>query len=419
MLTKFKWLSMALKNAMRNRRRSAVTLAITATGTAAALLGGGFALYTYESLAEASARDTGHLVLAARGHFDGVENMPLEHGLRNAPALTGQLLARPEVKRVLPRLQFSGLVSNGDKSEIFLGTGVDAAQEFLVKGPFMKREAGELLDYQAAGKDAGKGPGLVIGKGLARILNAQPGSVLTLMATTVNGSLNAVDARVTGIVSTGISDIDKRLAMVELSTAQALLLTDKVSTLSVYLNDIALTDATAAALRMPGASGISAPALEVRTWLQQAVFYQSVKGLYDRIFGFLGAIVLVIVLFSVTNTLAMAVLERTREIGTLRAMGATPAEVMRVFTLEGLALGSGGALAGMLLAGGVALFLLLAGIQMPPPPGRSNGYPLAVSVSAPVYAAAVLAVALLSALASWFISRKAARQSVVEALAHV
>ena len=157
----------------------------------------------------------------------------------------------------------------------------------------------------------------------------------------------------------------------------------------------------------------------MRTWLQQAVFYQSVKGLYDRIFGFLGAIVLVIVLFSVTNTLAMAVLERTREIGTLRAMGATPGEVMRVFTLEGLALGSGGALAGMLLAGGVALFLLLAGIQMPPPPGRSNGYPLAVSVSAPMYAGAVLAVALLSALASWFISRKAAKQSVVEALAHV
>ena len=405
----FKWLSMALKNAMRNRRRSLVTLAITATGTAAALLGGGFALYTYESLAEASARDTGHLVLAARGHFDGVENMPLEHGLQDAPALTHRLLARPEVKRLLPRLQFSGLISNGDKSEIFLGTGVDAAQEFLVKGPFMKREAGELLDSPAPGK----GPGMVIGKGLAKILNAQPGSVLTLMATTVNGSLNAMDVRVTGIVSTGISDIDKRLAMVDLATAQALLLTNKVSTLSVYLNDITLTDATAAALRSTGG------ALEVRTWLQQAVFYQSVKGLYDRIFGFLGAIVLVIVLFSVTNTLAMAVLERTREIGTLRAMGATPGEVMRVFTLEGLALGSGGALAGMLLAGGVALFLLLAGIQMPPPPGRSNGYPLMVSVSAPMYAGAVLAVALLSAAASWFISRKAARQSVVEALAHV
>lgn len=410
MFTSFKWLAMALKNAMRNRRRSVVTLAITATGTAAALLGGGFALYTYESLAEASARDTGHLVAAAPRYFDGIENMPMEHGLPNAPELTRQLLARPEVKRVLPRLQFSGLVSNGDKSEIFLGSGIDATQEFVVKGPFMKREAGELLDNQAPGK----GPGMVIGKGLAKILAARPGSVLTLMSTTVNGSLNAVDVTVTGVVSTGIAEVDKRLAMVDLATAQSLLLTDKVSTLSIYLNDIAQTDATAAALR-----GTHGGALELRTWLQQAVFYQSVKSLYDRIFGFLGVIVLVIVLFSVTNTLAMAVLERTREIGTLRAMGATPGEVMRLFTLEGLALGSGGAIAGALLAGGMALFLLLSGFQMPPPPGRTDGYPLAVSVSAPMYAAAVLAVALLSGAASWFISRKAAKQSVAEALAHV
>jgi putative ABC transport system permease protein len=413
MFTKFKWLSMALKNAMRNRRRSLVTVAITATGTAAALLGGGFALYTYQSLAQASARDTGHLVVAAPGQFDGIDNLPLEHGLEQPEAVAQQLLARPDVKRVLPRLQFSGLISNGDKSEIFVGTGVDATQEFVVKGPFMKREAGELLDAQAPG-DGKAAPGIVIGTGLAKILNAQPGSALTLMSTTVNGALNAADVTVTGVVSTGIADIDKRLAMVDLSTAQTLLQTRKVSTLSVYLKDLELADATAAQLRTQHGAR-----LEVRTWLDQAVFYLSVKSLYDRIFGFLGVIVLVIVLFSVTNTLAMAVLERTREIGTLRAMGATPGEVMRVFTLEGMALGSGGALAGMALAGGVALFLLVAGVQMPPPPGRTDGYPLAVAVSAPMYAGAVVVVTLLSACASWFISRRAAHQSVVEALSHV
>ncbi|MES2130402.1 MAG: ABC transporter permease, partial [Pseudomonadota bacterium] len=323
MLTKFKWLSMAVKNASRNRRRSIVTLAITAIGTAAALLGGGFALHTYQSLAQVNARDTGHLVLAAPKYFDGVEAAPLEHGLQDVDKVTRELLALPEVQRVLPRLQFSGLISNGDKSEIFLGTGVDTNQEFVVKGPFMKREEGELLDNQPKGV----GPGIVIGKGLAKILGAHPGSSLTLMSTTTSGSLNALDVVVTGVVSTGIADVDKRLAMVDLKTAQSMLATNKVSTLSVYLDHIDHTDAMAASLK--AAKGDK---LEVRTWLEQALFYQSVKSLYDRIFGFLGVIVLVIVLFAVTNTLAMAVLERTREIGTLRAMGATPAEVMRVFT---------------------------------------------------------------------------------------
>ncbi|XLZ70499.1 FtsX-like permease family protein [Massilia sp. SR12] len=409
-----KWLVLACRNAMRNRRRSVVTLAIAATGTAAALLGGGFALHTYESLAQASARDTGHLVLAAPGQFDGIDNMPLEHGLAGSTALTRELLAHPQVSRVLPRLQFSGLVSNGDKSEIFLGTGVDARQEFLVKGPFMKLEQGALLDDGGGATVAGRGPGIVLGKGLARILNAKPGSALTLMSTTTAGSLNAIDVTVTGIVSSGIADIDKRLAMVDLSTAQGLLVTDKVSYLSVYLDELEHSDAVGQAWRVQYAGK-----LEIRSWLEQAVFYQSVKGLYNRIFGFLGVIVLVIVLFAIANTLSMAVLERTREIGTLRAMGTTPGEITRLFTLEGMVLGSGGAFLGMALAAGVALALLRFGIQMPPPPGRTTGYPLVVTVSPAMYAAAALAVTILAALASLLVSRKAAKQPVVEALAHV
>lgn len=405
----FKWLSLACRNAMRNRRRSLVTLAITATGTAAALLGGGFALYTYQSLAQASARDTGHLVLAAPGQFDGNDNMPLEHGLAGSRQLTRELMAQPRVTRVLPRLQFSGLVSNGEKSEIFLGTGVDARQEFLVKGPFMKVEEGALLDEGPVA-----GPGIVLGKGLAHILNAHPGTSLTLMSTTTAGSLNAVDVTVTGIVSSGISDIDKRLAMVDLSTAQGLLVSDKVSYLSVYLDELEQSDALGAAWRKQYAGK-----LEVRTWLDQALFYQSVKGLYNRIFGFLGVIVLVIVLFAIANTLSMAVLERTREIGTLRAMGTTPGEVTRLFSLEGLVLGGGGALAGMVLAAGMSMALLVLGIHMPPPPGRTSGYPLVVAISPILYASAALAVTLLATLASFLVSRKAANQPVVEALAHV
>ncbi len=410
MFANFKWLSMAVKNAGRNRRRSLVTLAITAMGTAAVLLGGGFALHTYQSLAQFSARDTGHLVVAAPGHFKDMDNVPLETGIKEPEALKAKLLSLPAVTRVLPRLQFSGLISNGDKAEIFLGTGVDATQEFVVKGPMMKQVSGTSLDV----KRPDGGPGVLLGKGLAKILNATPGSSLTLMSTTTSGSLNAIDVTVVGVVTTGIADVDKRLAMVDLETAQSLLLTKKVSVLSVYLDDIEATDATHGQLvQMLGAT------VEVRTWLQQAVFYLSVKSLYDRIFGFLGVIVLVIVLFAVTNTLAMAVLERTREIGTLRAMGTTPSEVMRLFTLEGLVLGGSGAIAGMLLAGGIALGLLYFDVQMPPPPGRTNGYPLVVVVSLSMYAISALVVTILSAFASLFVSRGAAHQKVVEALAHV
>ena len=59
-----RWVRFALRNTLRNRRRSLATVTLTALGSAAILIGGGFALYTYESLQQAAARDTGHLIVA-------------------------------------------------------------------------------------------------------------------------------------------------------------------------------------------------------------------------------------------------------------------------------------------------------------------------------------------------------------------
>ena len=87
----FRWLKFALQNTLRNRRRSLVTVSIAALGTAGILLAGGFALYTYESLAEAAARDTGHLVIGKPDQFVKDEETPLQHGLDNASEVRAKL----------------------------------------------------------------------------------------------------------------------------------------------------------------------------------------------------------------------------------------------------------------------------------------------------------------------------------------
>ncbi len=402
-----KWLLFAFKNVLRNRRRALMALAITAVGTAAVLVGSGFALFTYDALREVSSRDTGHVVVAQRDYFDGDEDMPMQNGLADATAQADKLRALPGVRAVLPRIQFSGLISNGDKSAIFIGAGVTPLTDFQMRGVQTGFVAGEPF---AAGATA---PEVVIGKELAKLMKAKVGSGLTLLATTTEGNLNAVDVTVSGIVSVGVPDIDRRLVYTDIAAVQRLLLTDKVSTLSIYLRDKEGTDALAASLAAAN------PQLAVRTWLDLALFYQSVKALYNRIFGMLGLIMLVIVLFAMTNTLGMAVAERTREIGTLRAIGTHPGELVRVFLLEGVVIGAGGALAGMLFAGATRFALLYAGLQMPPPPGRSTGYPLLVNFSAPLYLAVGVAVIAVSALAAYMASRKAAQRPITEALAHV
>ncbi len=402
----FRWLKFAWQNTLRNRRRSLVTVSIAALGTAAILLAGGFALFTYESLAQAAARSTGHLILGKPDQFTHDEDTPLQHGLDNATALRASLLTDTGVRSVLPRVEFSGLISNGDKSTVMMATGIDPDAEFSVKGPFLTVTAGAALASGAAE------PEVMLGDALARSLKARPGSSLTLLASTAEGALNAMDVRVKGVFSTGVPDVDRRLVYTDIGTAQKLLGTQRVSSLGVFLSRMEFT--TGAQQRLAAAN----PALTVQTWIDQAFFYRSVRDLYKRIFGALGLIIGLIVVFVVTNAMAMAIIERTREIGTLRALGTLPAQLMRTLALEGMVLGGVGALAGALLSLAVSLLLYLVPLEMPPPPGRSVGYPLNITIDPALYLATVAAMVALTMLASAWVARKTVHMPVVDALAH-
>lgn len=400
------WARFAWLNTRRNRRRSLVTVAIAALGTAAILLAGGFALSTYQGLAEASARTTGHLVLARTAQFDGFEDTPLQHGLTDAQALRQRLLADPAVRQVLPRVEFGGLISNGDKSVIMMGVGIEPDAEFAVKGPFLTVQAGREL----AGAERGA---VMLGAGLARNLKAQPGASLTLLAGTTEGAMNALDVTVAGVVSTGVPEIDQRLVYTDVATAQRLLVTDRVSSLGIFLDRMEATLPARARL------GASLPDLALRTWEEQAPFYRSVRALYNRIFGALGLIIGVIVVVVVANAMAMSVIERTREIGTLRALGTRPGQLLQTLAMEGLLLGAAGGAIGAAITVAVSVALQLFPVMMPPPPGRSIGYPLLITLDAGLMLATLGLVTVLVALASGWVARRTVRLPVVAALGHV
>jgi putative ABC transport system permease protein len=400
------WLGFAVQNTLRNRRRSLVTVAIAGLGTAAILLAGGFALYTYQALEQAAARSTGHLIVGEPEQFSKDEDTPLQYGLDDHAKISAALLADPDVRQVLPRITFSGLISNGDKSTVMLATGVEPDSEFAVKGPFLTMTAGDVLASGATQAE------VMLGDTLARSLKAKPGTSLTLLASTTDGALNAIDVVVKGVFSTGVPDIDKRIVYTDIATAQKLLNTQRVSTLGVFLKSMGATEG--ARQRVAAAY----PKLEVQTWLDQAFFYKSVRALYNRIFGALGLIIGVIVVFVVTNAMAMAIIERTREIGTLRALGTLPSQLLTSLALEGMVLGGVGAIAGALVALTISMLLYVVPVQMPPPPGSSRGYPLYINVDPAIYAATLVAMVALAMLASAWVARKTVHTPVVDALAH-
>jgi putative ABC transport system permease protein len=411
-------LRIAFLNLKRNGRRSTLSILIVAIAIFALTSAGGFGLYTYDSLKESTARDTGHLTISQPDYFEKDEEMPLANGLASSASITQQLIANQHVRGVQPRIDFTGLVSNGSKSTIFVGIGVNE-REFDMKGPFLDVRDGKTLSSPQSSRYDPSEPEVMLGVDLARNLSVQPDDWVTLLATTSDGALNAYDYKVRGIYSTGVPELDKRQLYIHVTSAQELLSSDKVSTLSVFLFDTALTDTMQSWVEQTLAQVELPQAVEVTPWQERAFFYTKVKDLYDRIFGIMGAVMAMVVFVALFNTMTMSVTERTREIGTLSALGTYPREIVLGFVRESALLALIGSAIGGLLSLLTSGLLMVVDVQMPPPPGRSDGYPLNIYFSPELFAATALGVLLICVAAAWLSASKGVKKPITEALIYV
>ena len=219
-----------------------------------------------------------------------------------------------------------------------------------------------------------------------------------------------MDVRVAGIFMTGVKEYDDRAVKLPIAGAQQLLQTKKVEKLLVFLNN---TDDTAA---VHADLAKSLRGVEFKEWSELASYYHQVVALYNGIFGFLGFIVFGIVIFSVANTILMSVFERTREIGTLMAIGTTRARLWRMFLAEGFSIGVIGCVLG--LTAGVALAFVInhGNVMLPPPPGYTVGYRLEIMMQPSVLIPAAVIAIVTATLSSIVPAFKASRMKIVDVL---
>jgi putative ABC transport system permease protein len=118
--------------------------------------------------------------------------------------------------------------------------------------------------------------------------------------------------------------------------------------------------------------------------------------------------------------MSMAVVERTVEIGTLRALGLRRAGIRRMFLCEGLLLGVAGAVLGVLIAALLGAAINHSGLTWLPP-GNVDPIPLRVRVwgEGALLTGTAISLACVAVLSAWWPARRAARLNVVEALRHV
>ena len=160
--------------------------------------------------------------------------------------------------------------------------------------------------------------------------------------------------------------------------------------------------------------------LEVRDFAELTPFYAQSLDFFDALFLFIGIIIGVIVLFTVVNTMTMAVVERTAEIGTTRALGLRRGMVRRQFVLEGCMLGVLGASLGVALTFVAAAALNGAGLTWTPP-GNLTPIPFRVALegNGTMVVGIWGALVLVATLAAVFPANRAARLRIVDALRHV
>jgi putative ABC transport system permease protein len=416
-------LGLALRGLLRNRRRALVTLLAIAFGFAAIALFAGYTHNIYRGLSQQAIHGEllGHLTLSKRGMSREGKLNP-ERYLMSAEEvgrITALVRAEPQVKLITPRLALSGIVSNGRASTIFVAEGLEpnAARELQAGMYANMRPAQAAAVGGVQVLDAGKPDSVALAAGLAGLLHLNPGDSAAVLSNTLGGQANALDIQVAGLFNTGNAASNDLYAYMPLPLVRSLYDADgRADRLTILLDDVDATESVRAALlKKLAAAGFD---VEISTWNELSAFYTQVHGMFDMIFGFIFSIVITVVVMSVANSMGMAVVERTREIGTLRAIGLRRRGVIGLFVTEAAVLVLLGCVAGLLLTLGVRYGINVADISYVPP-NQTTRVPLLVDLDAARIAFTALMLAAVGALAAWMPARRAARQPIIDALGHV
>lgn len=460
-------LGLAIRNLLRNRRRSLATVLALAIGTAAILLFGGYRKNIEYSMHTGYVRHGGHMQIQHRDLYLYGAGNPTQYSISDYKKILA-VMARDEwlgrhVVVATPTLQLGGIASNASEavSRTVVGVGVVAADYTRMRSwnGFEMPQIAPRLALDGAPSDAA-----IVGTGVARVLllcqplkvadcpkplgksphvgPAMPADiaqlaqaarrglaetstgkvVIDLLASGSGGAPNVVSLQVVGAERQGFKELDEIYFMLQLEQAQRLIFgraEPKITSIVIQIDQSSELATARERVKMVLNEAAVGQPLAVLSFRELNPFFEQTVQLFDTIFGFIFVLISSIVLFTVSNTMNTAVMERTVEIGTLRALGLRRLGVQRLFVLEGLLLGLIGALSGALFA--LAVSAAINGMGMTwLPPGSGDRLPLLLLVwgETTTILLTVLGLLTVAGASAWWPARRASRLAIVDALRH-
>lgn len=352
---------------------------------------------------------TGHIQI----HQKGYRNDPVIENSIRQPQIVEQEFVKllPPNSHWAARVRVNGVVSNARHSDGITFVGIDPISEakvsFIKQAIVEGRYLTEKDEY-----------GMLVGKALADKFETEIGRKMVVMSQDAGGEIASRAFRIVGIFRAEMEATEKQFVFVTSPAAQTMLnLHDGISEISILLPSRNDVEPVAEALRN------ALPAeLEVQTWRQLLPIVTAVLAMYDGFIFLWFLVVFVAMGFGIVNTTLMAVFERVREFGLLKALGMKPRSIVievlsESFFILVIGMGIGNCLGFLTIAAlsrhGIDLSALSAGLEFV---GMARVvYPIILSKDV---ITANLVVFFLGLLVSMYPAVKAAGFTPVEAMAH-
>ncbi|HEY2982389.1 MAG TPA: ABC transporter permease [Anaerolineales bacterium] len=341
---------LAYRNLGRNRTRSTLSALAVAVGMSLLLLM--VAVLDGEmrgALQNTIKLQSGHLQIRPASFDESKISLKWEDLIADPSQIIEKLKTYPQVTVATPRLLASGILSISDESKGVQVIGIEA--DSAANQPFRQGLiAGEFIRVDDR-------EGILIGKALADKLNLEVGDKVNLLVTTSNGDVDEQLFTIRGIYSTRTPGFDESTVLMPLPKLQTFTATENhVSVIYILLRNIDETDLFVQALQSTD--------YKVVTWRDQNQLIVQFEDYANAFFIVLYLIVLGITATVVTNTLVMAVFERTREIGILAAIGMKARGIMAQFLAEAALLATGGVIGGLILGGALVAYFTVKGVYV-------------------------------------------------------
>ena len=460
--------SLAVRNLLRNRRRSLATLLAMAIGSTSILLFGGYSTNINQTMHTEYVQTGGHLQIQHRDFYLYGSGNPTAYGIADytqiMAAIQNDDVLRNMVLVVTPNLQFGGIAGNyaAGVSRTITGSGFVAEDINRMRkwNDFHLRSTSPVFALEGTAMDAA-----IVGTGVARVLQlcdalkiarcpvpekeakadgvSLPDDIVQLtlqetpsgaaqatnprkievLAGNSRGTPNVASLEVIRAEEQGFKELDEVYIMMHLAQAQQLIYgksPPRVTAIIVQLRHSSQISAALDRLKPILARFSASQPLAVLDFRTLNPFYVQTIQLFDTIFGFIFTLIGGIVLFTVSNTMNTAVVERTVEIGTLRAIGLRRAGIRRLFVTEGALLGLTGAVLGVILALAISGIANQMGLTWTPP-GSAAPLPLTLTVwgENKMMLGTTLGLIGIAVLSAWWPAYRAAQLNVVDALRHV